>query len=149
MIKKNLIVFGAFTLSGCASSVVQLQVTTQPGGAYITEASGTVLGTSPVLAQYSREVLKKHKDATGCAVVKGFNAQWISGAAATTGPTVRLCGSDDVYNISITRDINAQGLDKDLEFALRMSTAGAAQRQAGAAEDAAMFQFLNLVKPGR
>lgn len=149
MVKKFLIVSAAVSLVGCASSHVQLQVNTQPPGAYITEANGTVLGAGPVLTQYPRESLKKHKDATGCFVVKGFNAQWVSGATATTAPTLRLCGTNELYNITITRNTSDPGLDKDLEFALRMSTAGAAQRQAGATEDAAMFQFMNLMKPGR
>jgi hypothetical protein len=147
--RKITTILAAIALSGCASSHVQLQVNTQPAGAYITEANGTVLGTAPVLTQYPRESLKKHNDGRGCSVVKGFNAQWVSGATATTGPTVRLCGKDDLFNITITRNTSEPGLDKDLEFALRLSTAGAAQRQAGATEDAAMFQFLNLVKPGR
>jgi hypothetical protein len=38
-------------------------------------------------------------------------------------------------------------LDKDLEFALRLTGANAAQRQAGAIEDATGLLFLNLIKP--
>jgi hypothetical protein len=149
MMKKITIVFGTVTLAGCASSHVQLQVNTQPPGAYITEASGTVHGISPVVTRYPRDALRKHGDGRGCVLVAGFKAQWVSGATGQILPTVRLCGPSEIFETTIVRDTDAPGLEKDLEFALRISTAGAAQRQAGAAEDAAMFQFLNLVKPGR
>lgn len=138
----------AIVLTGCASSHVHLQVNTQPMGAYITETSGTVFGSSPAVIQYDRAALKLHRDKAGCSIVRGFHARWVSGATASTEPTIRLCGSHDNFNVMITRDTNAPGLAQDMEFALRMSTAGAAQRQADAAELGAGAQFLNLMKPG-
>lgn len=139
----------AVAITGCASSHVQLQVNTQPAGAYVTEvSSGSAFGVGPVLVQYPREALTQ-KDATGCSLVKGFNAQWVSGATATTGPSVRLCGSEELYGITLTRNTSDPGLDKDMEFALRAATAGTAQRQADAVELGAGVLFLNSLKPGR
>jgi hypothetical protein len=147
MLKKITMTIAFVALGGCASKYVTLQVHTQPAGAYITQTSGAVLGASPVASQYLRSELKKHRDSTGCALVQGFSAQWVSGATATSEPTIRLCGSHDTFTTTIARSASAPGLDKDLEFALRLTGANAAQRQAGAIEDATGLLFLNLIKP--
>lgn len=134
-------------LTGCASDTVLLYVHTQPPGAYVTEtATGMALGASPAVANYSRASLKGHKDKTGCSIVKGFRAQWVSGATATTDDLIRLCGSSDSYNITIPRSPSDPGLEKDLEFSMRMQTANAAQRQAAAAEAAAAIQLMGVMQ---
>ena len=147
MFKKITVTVASIVLGGCASNFVTLQVHTQPAGAYITQTSGAALGASPVAAQYLRAELKKHRDSSGCSLVQGFNAQWVSGATASSEPTIRLCGSHDTFTTTIARSASAPGLDKDLEFALRLTGANAAQRQAGAIEDATGLLFLNLIKP--
>lgn len=143
---KNLFCVFIVLLSGCASQTVLLQVNTQPVGAYVTEqGTGLALGPSPTIAQYQRASLRQ-KNASGCAVVRGFKAQWVSGAVSSTAENISLCGNLDSYVITIPRDPNAADLAKDMEFALRLSTANAAQRQAEAAEAAAAIGFMGVMQ---
>lgn len=137
----------AILLAGCASSNVFLEVNSQPAGAYITEiGTSLTLGMSPTTANYSRSILAKNRDAAGCAVVKGFRARWVSGATANSQDTIRLCGSGEIFNITIARDPNAPGLEQDLEFALKLSNASAAQRAAAAAEAGAAIQMMGIIQ---
>ena len=138
----------AAAMAGCASKQVVVQVHTQPPGGYVTETgTGAVVGVAPALWHFDRSTLAKFRGPDGCASIRGFEAVWVSGARAASPPAIQLCGKHEAYTTTITRDTNAPGLDKDLEFAARMSATNAATRQAGATEDAAAFQFLNLIKP--
>lgn len=103
------------------------------------------MGIGPTVVGYEKLSLKS-RDANNCAVVRGFRATWISGAHATTAPTLTLCGGHSAYNISLSRDALAPGLDKDLEFAIKIATANSQQRQAAAAEAAAAFQFTGILQ---
>lgn len=137
----------AALLTGCASNSVLLYVHTQPPGAYVSEkTSGTAFGVSPVAVTYTRAGLKGHKDKTGCSIVKGFDARWVSGATAASEETIRLCGGSDAYNITIQRNPAAPGLEQDLDFSLRMQNANAVQRQAAAAEAAAAIQLMGVMQ---
>lgn len=133
-------------LTGCAADPTLMTINTQPVGAYITEiGSAYVAGTGPVTVQYQKSSLQM-RDSAGCALVKGFKAQWISGATASTTDTIRLCGNQPSYAISLDRDPAIAGLEKDLEFALKVKATNAQQRQAAAAEDAAALQFLGVMQ---
>jgi hypothetical protein len=136
----------SLALAGCASSTVYVQVNTQPAGAFVTEfGTAVAIGMSPAYASYPRTSLTS-RDATGCAIVRGFRAKWPSGAAAKSPDTLRLCGSGEVFNITIARDPNDPGLEQDLEFALKLSNASAAQRAAAAAEAGAAFQMMGVMQ---
>ncbi len=134
-------------LVGCASDPTRMTIGTQPPGGYITQiGSGTAFGVAPVSISYTKPDLLRFRDQTGCSLVKGFRAQWVSGATSSTSENVRLCRNLDDYNITIDRDASAPGLEKDLDFALRIAAANAQQRQAAAAENAAAFQFLGVMQ---
>jgi hypothetical protein len=75
-------------LSGCQTT---LSVYSQPEGAYMTEVStGRVFGMAPIHVVYNKDGLEKNKDASGCYLVKGFDARWISGATTSIKP-IQLC----------------------------------------------------------
>ena len=128
-------------LSGCASQST-LTVSSQPTGAYITETeTGKAIGTAPTVVYYDSKAMAQNKDSSGCFLVKGFNAQWVSGATATSPSAIRLCGSTTgAYTFQFSRDSYAPGLDKDLEFALRQDSVRAQQRQSQAMQNSAAIQ---------
>jgi len=132
-------------LTGCATHST-LTVTSQPSGAYITETgTGTAYGVTPVAIRYDAKALSAHKDASGCYLVKGINATWVSGATTSSEPTLRLCGSNTgTYEYILNRNMNSEGLDKDLDFAMRQSAVRAQQAQAAAANSQANLQMFNL-----
>ena len=144
MLKVTALTLVAF-LTGCATQST-LTVTSQPSGAYITEAgTGRAHGVAPVVIYYDATALSAHKDASGCFPVGGLNAKWVSGATTSSEPIIRLCGSNTgVYRYLLSRDMNAEGLDKDLDFAMRQSAVAAQQAQASAANSQANLQMFNL-----
>lgn len=125
-------------LSGCATHAT-LSVLSQPEGAYITEmVSGTALGIAPINTYYEAASLQNSKDAQGCYLVRGFEARWVSGARATTGESIRLCGSSTGgYNITVNRDPSHPNFEKDLQFATQIQAILIQRQQAQAAENAA------------
>ena len=134
-------------LLGCASDRAALNIYSEPEGAYITNKQGQPIGVAPVTAYFMSDVLKKYKDQSGCYLVNGFNAQWVSGARATTADTIRLCGEVNVsYDQRIIRNMNEPGLDKDLEFAMKVNSTRAQQQQSQASQDAVYFQMMNSYK---
>jgi hypothetical protein len=134
-------------LAGCASDRAELVVYSQPEGAYITNKQGQALGVAPVTIYWMSDVIKNYKDKSGCYLVGGVDAQWVSGARATTGDTIRLCGeSNGSYNQKITRNSNDAGLDKDLDFAMKVNSSRALQQQSQASQDAVFFQMMNSYK---
>jgi hypothetical protein len=144
----NIYVLLIFVLvTGCATHST-LTVSSQPSGAYITETgTGTAFGIAPVVLSYDAKALSAHKDASGCYLVKGFNAKWASGATTSSEPKIRLCGSNTgAYTYSLSRDTNAEGLDIDLDFAMRQNTVNAQQAQARAAQKAAAIQAWNAIQ---
>lgn len=134
-------------LTGCATHST-LTVSSQPSGAYITETgTGKAYGVAPVVVNYDAKALSAHKDASGCYLVKGFNARWVSGATTSSEPTIRLCGSNTgAYTYQLSRDTYTEGLDKDLDFAMRQSAVRAQQAQAQAAQDAAAIQAWSAIQ---
>lgn len=134
-------------LVGCAAQSTRITVNTEPAGGYVTEiGSGAAFGMGPTTVQYEKKNLGNYRDAAGCALVRGFRAQWVSGATAKTENSVRLCGNGDYYTINLNRNPSDPGLDKDLEFALKISAANAQQRQAAAAEAAAAYQLMGVMQ---
>jgi hypothetical protein len=132
------VLFGS--LLGCASKQT-LTLYSQPSGAYITElGTGTVYGIAPVVVQYDSKTLSASKDASGCSLVRGFEAKWVSGAT-TSSPSIRLCtNSNNAFNYQLSRDANAPGLEADLDFAMRQGALRAQQQQAEAIQNAAAIQ---------
>lgn len=130
-------------MTGCAMQAT-LTVHTQPTGAYITEAeTGASGGISPAVFYYNPQTLNYYRDSSGCFVVKGMTAKWVSGATATVNP-IRLCGLNfEDYAITINRPADHPDLEKDLQFALQVQALLAQQQQAEAARQAAALQFLN------
>lgn len=139
--KSSLIIMGvaiiAVLASSCATQAA-LTVASQPEGAFITEkGTGRALGTAPVTLFYDVATLLRSRDAEGCYLVKGLEAHWVSGTAASL-EVVRLCGSDvGHYSISFNRDPTQPGLDKDLQFGIQVQALRSQQQQAAAAQQAA------------
>lgn len=137
-------------LAGCATQGA-LEVYSQPPGAFITEKeTGRSFGVTPVVIVYDPASLANAKNPRGCFLVKGLEARWVSGAAATTQPSIELCGAaTGRFNITLSRDPNAAGLDRDLSFALQMQQTAAAQQAARAAQDAAFWNAYRALQPQR
>jgi len=138
----------AFALAtvGCATQA-SLTVDSQPPGAYLTEkGTGKVYGVSPVTIVYDSKMLANFRRADGCYRVKGFEAQWVSGATSSL-EVITLCGaSNGAYNITFSRAAGYPDLEKDLQFALQLQSIRAQQQQARAAQDAAeaaVYQAFN------
>lgn len=133
-------------LAGCATQAT-LTVNTWPEGAVITEiGSGRFSGESPAVSYYNLNS-KSPKNSAGCYLVRGFKAQWQSGAVASTSETITLCGpSTGDYNISIQRP-QVGGLDRDQNYAVQKQMLRAQQQQAKSAQDAALLQMYMATKP--
>ena len=132
-----LITLIAASASGCATHA-SLTIISQPEGAFITEKeTGKAWGTAPASVLYDSASLTQHRAADGCYLVKGFEARWVSGTAASLD-LIRLCGSSSgSYNIVFSRDPTQPDLEKDLQFGLQLQALRAQQQQANAAQDAA------------
>ena len=125
------------SLGGCATNTPTLWVYSQPQGAYITEVgTGRVAGMAPAASVYNLTALKPYKDKDGCYKIKGYEARWVSGARTVIDP-MRLCGKEDSYSITLSRDSSYPDLEKDLQFALQIQSIVAQQQQARAARQAA------------
>ncbi|WP_444904574.1 hypothetical protein ACJJIU_06750 [Microbulbifer sp. CnH-101-E] len=125
-------------LCGCSNQATMV-IFSQPEGAYITEIdTEKPYGMTPVSVVYNPDALEGHIDSEGCYLVKGFRAQWVSGAISIVDP-IKLCGSaTGEYNISINRQSSHANLDKDLQFALQLQAIRAQQQQANAAQNSAI-----------
>jgi len=122
-------------LSGCSPDSTSLIVKSEPDGAYITQSdTGAALGTAPVSIEYDKaKLLKKaNKDnKAGCFRVKGFNARWVSGATASSTPSVRLCNPvGKSFTVTLKRNTNDPDLEKDLQFARQDKALQVQQQQA-------------------
>lgn len=133
-------------VTGCATKA-ELQVFTWPEGALITEqSSGRVVGQSPTSAFYNLNS-KSPKDAEGCYLVNGLQAQWRSGAIGSSEKLIRLCGSAvGNYTIQIERPKGGD-LGRDLDYANQREMLRAQQQQAKSAQDAALLQMYMATKP--
>ncbi len=147
MKKYKLFFLAPLALSACATEQASLTLYSNPGGAYITDQRGQHIGFAPAVVYFNSANLKKFRNEAGCYLVVGFKAEWVSGAKQQTGETLPMCGSEDgEFTFHMNRDMNAPGLEKDLEFALKMQTLQAQQQQSKAAKDAAAFQLMNLYR---
>jgi hypothetical protein len=123
------------TIVGCATPGVNITVTSSPDGAYII-SEGPVTGLVPVEAFWDKKTLDAlGRDENGCFLLQGFTATWVSGAV-TSVPILRHCdkSTDGNYNFVMSRDMNAPGLDKDLQFALQVQNLRVQKAQADAAQ---------------
>lgn len=134
-------------ICGCASQA-SLVVHSQPMGAQVSEVgTGQVFGIAPVRVVYNAQALSRHRNSSGCYIVKGMQARWISGATAVLDP-ISLCeGSTGSYTITLNRDTSTPGFDQDMKFSLQVQAVRAQQQQAQAAQDAAASQaFINAMR---
>lgn len=145
MNKPHLLLIG-YLLSGCATQAT-LTVNTWPEGAVVSElGTGRFVGESPAVSYYNLNS-KSPKNAAGCYLVKGFRAQWQSGAVGATQETITLCGpSTGDYNITVQRP-QVGGLDRDQNYAVQKQMLRAQQQQAKSAQDAALLQMYMATKP--
>lgn len=124
------------TVTGCATPGIRVTVTSSPDGAYVTSGNGVVSGIVPVVGFWEKQSLKP--DAKGCFQLQGFTARWASGAV-TEVPVIQHCGeSDGNYTFNMSRNMNAPGFDKDMQFALQVQAVRAQRAQAEASESAAL-----------
>ena len=138
--------FICLLVTGC-SSQASLLVSSQPAGAYITEVgTGTSFGIAPTYAIYSTELLRLHPDGAGCFLAKGLEARWVSGVHTKIDP-LRICGNaKGNYTITLVRDPDFPGLDKDLEFAVAVQASRAQQQAAQAASDASLIAAYSAIQ---
>lgn len=127
---------------GCASYAT-LTVRSQPTGAYITGRGSYQPNLAPVSYYFDAAQLAPFKDSKGCYRVAGLSARWVSGATAKSADPIRLCGGvTGTYEVVLKRPDTVSGLEKDLEFALKVESLQAQQRAATAAEWAATAAIL-------
>ncbi|WP_444941908.1 hypothetical protein ACJJI3_06485 [Microbulbifer sp. ZKSA004] len=138
MIKTIYIISLLSILCGCSTQATMV-IFSQPEGAYITEiGTEKPYGMTPISVVYNPDALERYVDSEGCYLVKGFQAQWVSGAISIVDP-IKLCGSaTGTYNISLNRQSSHANLDKDLQFALQLQSIRTQQQQANAAQDSAV-----------
>jgi len=125
-------------LSGCSSNTTSLVIKSEPDGAYISQTdTGAGLGVAPVTLEFDKAALvnktNRDKERTGCFRVKGYSARWMSGATASSAPAIRLCNPvGKNFTVTLQRNANAPGLEKDLEFAKQDKDIQTRQQQANA-----------------
>lgn len=127
----------AAVLTGCAGqpiNTVSLTVSSQPAGAYITPI-GEPNGSLATLTRTWKlsEMSRYKKDSQGCHLVPGYAAKWGSGAFTASSDYVTICGGAGYYTIVLNRDTSHPGLDRDLEFALKVERHQQHQQQQQAA----------------
>ncbi len=143
---KTLLITLIATLSGCATHLTL--ITTPPGGYIVEKGTGAVIGLAPASVSYDTAVLNNYRDENGCRVVNGVDVTWPSGAHYETA-NITLCGSDTNYNLVINRP-NVEGLDKDLEFALKLESLRIQNQQLQEAQNAnALQMYLNALDAGK
>jgi hypothetical protein len=99
-----------FFLGACATpDNPAITVYTSPAAATVTHSG--MSQSSPATFYFQRPA------GDACWNVSGFTARWLSGATASTGPSVQLCGRSAFYEITIERPQDAPGLDYDIQAA--------------------------------
>lgn len=151
-----LLFIAAVFLSACSTQAT-LTLRSQPEGAYVTQIiSGTQHGITPKTFSYEASALDKLKKVDGCFVVPGFEVRWISGATSKI-EQIKLCSTSTAdYEITMARNLNAPGLEKDIQFAAQLQAAYARQRlaiqqqqQAKAAQDETNALLRSIASPPR
>ena len=120
---------GLVSLAACSTATPDnptLTIRTSPEYATISPLNGGWRSISPATVNFDNPV---RDSGTGCFVVSGFRATWLSGAVESTPSRINLCGNYSSYEQVINRPSNAPGLDHDLTFAGQQAAASAAQRQ--------------------
>lgn len=135
--RKILLIAFALFLVGCQSRA-QLTIKSQPEGAYITDSRGQGM-MAPTTYYYEINPKIHPPDSSGCWRVKGFTAQWASGARYSQ-EVVRLCGSPTgSYTITAQRPQNAPNLHVDLSFQMQLQSQRAAAKAAKASQSLAAW----------
>lgn len=129
-----LFALGILFLEGCATQA-RLAIYSDPPGAEVTElGSSTDFGRAPIIVAYDkRALLNGARTANGCYLVKGFEAEWPSGARTQYGP-VSICGNaTGSYSITIVRKSSDPDSSVDLDYARRFEESQRQQQAAAAA----------------
>lgn len=146
-------VIAAALISACATPVdpnmMTLEVITNPPGALIYE-DGRALGQAPAFIPYVITPAVRH---VGSITPRPITVVWPSGAKATASPGMLLARGQRQHFV-FSRPMDAPNLDKDLQYAAQLQQVGyarqqaaAAQRQAEAAESAALSTYLLNTAP--
>ena len=121
---------GLGLLAACAMATPgspSLTIRTSPEYATIGPLGGGWRSDSPATVDLEKPV----RDAdSGCFIVGGFRATWLSGAVGSTSPRVSLCGDHVSYELVIQRPSEAPGLDYDLAFAAQQKAYAAEKQRA-------------------
>lgn len=134
-------------LTGCSTKLI---VSSFPEGAIVSEiGSGQSYGETPATVYYNFNA-NSPKNAAGCYLVKGFRAQWRSGAVGSTPDVLQLCGGSSTFTISIPRP-QVGGLNIDQDYAMQRQMMKAQQEaiadQRRAQANANLIQWYNSMKP--
>ena len=127
--RRALSLLAAALITGCASQAT-LHIHSEPQGAYISDESGRLLGTTPVALNYALD-----GNATNCVETGNLTAHWVSGVEEEIG-SVLLCETGYTSTL-ITRDFSQPGLAEDREFAVQLEMLELQQAQTRATQDAA------------
>ncbi len=115
--------------TGCASQAT-LVVHSEPQGAYISDDTGRLLGTTPLEIQYPFD-----GNSASCVETGNFTAHWVSGVEEEVR-SLLLC-EPGYASTRINRDLSQPGLAEDREFALQLEMLQLQQAQTVAAQQAA------------
>ncbi len=115
--------------SGCASHAT-LRILSEPQGAYITDDSGRLLGTTPLEVSYPIDT-----NAGTCIETDSFSALWVSGVEAEIPPIV-LCEAGYASTL-IHRGFSQPGLAEDRAFAVQLEMLELQRQQTVATQQAA------------
>ena len=99
-------------VSACATQF-GVTVDSNPKGAVVWEEGAENFRIAP--AHWSFDLEKQIVGPKiGCKVVKGFHAQWQSGATASTRSPLNICGDGNQWTVTMQRPSNHPNLEIDL-----------------------------------
>ena len=112
----HLLFLSGLLISGCASPVYYLSISTYPEGAKLSyQGSNQAIGTAPTVLTYPVDARYM---SNGCYKAAGFAATWMSGAKAASEPVVLLChGVGTQHSLILQRPASIPGLDGDMRIA--------------------------------
>ena len=130
----------ALLISACADQY-WVTVDSKPQGAKVWEAGGNVYYVTPVLLPYNLSA-QAVDPRTGCKMVKGFHAQWKSGAKVLSRNDIQLCGEGNAWIVTIERPANHPNIKIDLAAAREIFTRQQREKERAAAQRAKTSEAL-------
>ena len=136
-----LVMLTAFVVSGC-STIAGVTYYTSPDGAMLAYKDGSQQhGITPIRLEYQWD---PKFITNGCLNTKGVVATWGSGARAESPIIVTVCEGPGEYTFKLDRPSTADGLDKDMSFAIEVQRSRAMQQQAEQTRVQSQLQMLQL-----